>query len=573
MIDNRKAIMIALVVLVGALGLRLVNCNRGMWGDEITTCWVSSLPIPHIVEERLAHNHLPTYFVLMHLWTKAVGVTKLTLRLPSIVPGALAVAAFFLICARRFPVGLSLFATTLFCLNSNQLFVSQSSRMYGLTVLLEVLFFGCFLRDLRKPSWKRYLSYATTVIAGCSLHLLFLQMAAVAAAMITWERLVWARSRRETRDVGVAFDVAHGPSGQDSRTSAGPPGSLARDLVRYLFPFSVGVVLMMVWVTQAGLVQRGHEVTPKLAWLEIDSSPLPLARSDGSPARRRVVDPSRTMIRIPFGDTVYWEFLQRGWLKYGTRLGLWTLAGGLLWSAFRRIPSLGGKAHAVIYGAGSVSAGVDVLLALEQWRAIRFALLWVFVPPLTMTVGEILFAWVPGPQTRWLAGGAAAWALLLACGVWRFPWGVWGQRTVASAVVALSIFFAVAWLRHPGDGLPQAFAYWQAHASPGDKVFLVHRGYLERAMEIEGIPLPVEPLRSGTVLENTGPELARHLREFAPDGNQVWVLNYVSPPEQVLEEAFTLLSPIWRADLLFRCVRCSVYRLSPIPTNSNNSLR
>ena len=93
-----------------------------------------------------------------------------------------------------------------------------------------------------------------------------------------------------------------------------------------------------------------------------------------------------------------------------------------------------------------------------------------------------------GAQPRWLGGAAAAWALLLACGVCRFPGPVWSRRAMLVTVVALSGFFALAWLRYPGDGLPQAFAYWRAHASPEDKVFLVHRGYLEHAMEIEGSP-------------------------------------------------------------------------------------
>ena len=35
MMDKRKVILVALAVLAGALALRLVNCNRGMWGDEM----------------------------------------------------------------------------------------------------------------------------------------------------------------------------------------------------------------------------------------------------------------------------------------------------------------------------------------------------------------------------------------------------------------------------------------------------------------------------------------------------------------------------------------------------------
>jgi hypothetical protein len=60
MTTHRKAILMALAVLAGALALRFINCNRGMWGDEITTSWILRMPPERIVEERLAHNHLPT---------------------------------------------------------------------------------------------------------------------------------------------------------------------------------------------------------------------------------------------------------------------------------------------------------------------------------------------------------------------------------------------------------------------------------------------------------------------------------------------------------------------------------
>jgi hypothetical protein len=88
--------------------------------------------------------------------------------------------------------------------------------------------------------------------------------------------------------------------------------------------------------------------------------------------------------------------------------------------------------------------------------------------------------------------------------------------------------------------------------------------YLEHAMEIEGVPLPREPLHSGAVLDNTGPELAQHLREFGPGNVPVWVLYYQGPRKEIVEEAFALLSPDWRAELVFNCTATSVYRLSPV---------
>ena len=540
--------VLALAVLLGALGLRLVNCQRGMWGDEITTFWVSHLPADRIVEERLVHNHLPTYFLLMHAWTAAVGAGKFTLRLPSIIPGAVAVAAFFLICARRFPLRLSLLAAALLALNATQLFVSQSARMYGLTGLLEVLFFGCLLADREAPSRTRYLAYAAVVVAGCSLHLLFLELAAVAAILILWEARTLAPPGTAGADAGAI-----------------PPKRLARILIRYLAPFLFGGLLMAVWANHAAMISPGQGTGPEISWMNVESTPLPLGRPRETPPRRRVVDPLRTMIRIPFGDTVYSAVLQTGWPKYAARIGLGILAGGLAWAAFRRRRFAGVQPGAASADAARCAAqGVDSGLRPEQLRALRFALLWALVPPLTVLAGEMAWPWVPGLQLRWLAGGTAAWALLLAGGVCRLPGPAWRRRAALVTVLALSAYFASTWLRYPGDGLPQACAYWRAHAAPGDKVFLAHRGYLEQAMEIEQVPLPPESLRSGAVLDDTAPELAQRLREFAAGAAPVWVLHYQGPRKEILEQAFALLAPGWRADLVFECTATSVYRLTPV---------
>jgi hypothetical protein len=565
MTTHRKAILMALAVLAGALALRLINCNRGMWGDEITTSWISRMPPERIVEERLAHNHLPTYFLLMRLWTDAVGTSKFTLRLPSIIPGAITVAAFFLICARRFPPGLALLAATLLGLNSTHLFISQSSRMYGLTVLLEVLFFGCLLAELRAPSWKRYAGYAAIVVAGCVLHLLFLQMAAITAVLIIWEARTATRKHPARDAANAGSEFSRRANGGGACTPSVAPKPLVKTLIRYLSPFLLGGVLMIVWVNHAAIIPQKHGKGPEISWLNVDNTPLPLGRVRDTPARRRVVDPLRTMIRIPFGDTLYCAVLQQGWPKYAARIGLWMIAGGLLWAAFRRVRSpVGGKVAVAAADSDFAVQGLDSFSNGEQRLAMRFALLWVLVPPLTLFVGEMLWPWVPGPQPRWLGGAAAAWALLLACGVCRFPGPVWSRGAMLVTVVSLSGFFALAWLRYPGDGLPQAFAYWRAHASPEDKVFLVHRGYLEHAMEIEGVPLPPEPLHSGVVLDDTGPELAQHLREFGAGNVPVWVLHYQGPRKEIVEEALALLPTGWRVELVFNCTATSVYRLSPV---------
>jgi len=558
---RRKVIWIALALLLGALAVRMVNCRRGILADEITTYWVSRLPESRIVEERLAHNHLPTYFLLMRQWLSLVGVSELTLRLPSIISGAVAVAALFLICARRFSLSVSLLAAALFGLNATHLFVSQWARMYALTTLLEVLLFGLLLSDLRRPSARRLLAYAAVVIAGCCLHLLFLQMAAIVCGLLLWERWLTARSRRQPIEEPSSRTATPSPAPATFTTRPDQPRSLTADLVRYLSPFALGAVLLLVWFNHAQTLNPGDaQIDTQLPWLDVQTSPIPLQAENLKPPRHQVADPSRVVLRVAFGDFSYWPFLQSGWPKYLMRSTLYALAALLLWAAFRAGPGMG----AGVKDVGRVLA--DRSSSQDEGRALRFAVLWAVLPPLLMVVGAMTFAWVPAPAPRWLIGTGAAWALLFAFGVSRITSGTWPRRWAAGVLLSASVFIAWGALRNGGDGLREAFAYWRAHAGPKEKVFLAHRGYLEQAMQFEGITLPPESLRAGTVLDYySGPDAVNKLVAFADGDSPIWILHYRFPPGTVLKEAFSLMSSSWRTELAFECRACSVYRLSRIP--------
>lgn len=562
MLGRQKALLIALVILLVAFALRLVNCQRGMWGDEITTFWVLRLPLADLVPERLAHNHLPTYFLLLRQWTALMGDSTLSMRFPSILAGALTVAVFFLVCVRRFPRDVSLLAASFLALNSTHLFVSQSSRMYGLTALLEVLFFACFLRDWAGPSWKSYLGYGAVAVAGCSMHLLFLQMAAVVVLFIFWEKLASARRVRRTLaegSTGAAFEADAEARGNRLARSAPLP---ARATLRYLVPFVVGAGLFGLWATQSQVAASVRQTTGKSAWLDVNSTPLPLKVPGPTPAKHRVVDPSRTMARIPLGDPAHWRFLQLRGPKYLARAVVFMAAGWALWSAFRTLRKSGTLLDVSDHGAARGWLPTEHPPCLDQLQALRLAVLWILVPPLLVLTAQMAFVWVPALQARHLAGATAPWALLMGCATFRLRHGSRARRAVTCAALGLAAFFAVGWLRYAGDGLPQAFTHWRNQARPADKVFLVHRGYWEKCLEAEGIPLPPESLRGGTSLNISGPDLASRLRDFAKDDPLVWLLHYYAPSTQALQQAFAILANDWRVSLDDEFNACSVYRLT-----------
>ncbi len=86
--------------LAFALALRLFRLDAApLWLDETETAIWSTLSYDQVVQTILSRipfgrydpKHLPLYFLLVHAWTKIVGLSPWLLRLPSVVLSVLAV--------------------------------------------------------------------------------------------------------------------------------------------------------------------------------------------------------------------------------------------------------------------------------------------------------------------------------------------------------------------------------------------------------------------------------------------------------------------------------------------------
>lgn len=165
--QRRDWLIIAGLTLL-ALVLRLYRLeHRSLWTDEFHTLAALQMPLPDLVRNRIAAGHLPTYFILMKLWTQAAGLSDWALRFPSAVTGALLVpAAAFM--ARPFASrGCVLALAGVACLNGAALWAGQEARMYALLTVTATLCHGFYLRTLRAPgkaaNWIGY--YAMLLIS------------------------------------------------------------------------------------------------------------------------------------------------------------------------------------------------------------------------------------------------------------------------------------------------------------------------------------------------------------------------------------------------------------------------
>src|SRR3989338_1092025 len=94
----RKKKMIWLILLLGLI-LRLISLNQSLWLDEaINTLAVKNYSFFNLITEYAkADFHPPGWFITLWFWTKLAGYSEISVRIPSVLFGALAIWFTYLI--------------------------------------------------------------------------------------------------------------------------------------------------------------------------------------------------------------------------------------------------------------------------------------------------------------------------------------------------------------------------------------------------------------------------------------------------------------------------------------------
>jgi len=161
------------LLTVGALALRLVGLNKGLWFDEILTLVrYVRLPLEELLFSNHGRNNHILYSALANLSVSFFGESAWSLRLPAALFGAATVpAAYYLglqLSSRR-----EAFLAAMFLLGSyHHIWFSQNARGYSGVLLTAVLLSIILIRMLQgpKPPWTVVAAYATTAILGMWLH-------------------------------------------------------------------------------------------------------------------------------------------------------------------------------------------------------------------------------------------------------------------------------------------------------------------------------------------------------------------------------------------------------------------
>jgi uncharacterized membrane protein len=116
-----------------------------------------ALPAREMVLERLSRGHFPLYFLILKAAVAvAGGAGEASLRLPSVIFYALAVASFWFAATRLLAPRTAMLAVTMLALNALALRQATEARMYTLVLLLSVWATLAYLRGLGDDTRRRW---------------------------------------------------------------------------------------------------------------------------------------------------------------------------------------------------------------------------------------------------------------------------------------------------------------------------------------------------------------------------------------------------------------------------------
>jgi uncharacterized membrane protein len=136
---RRRTHVIILLIMVGALALRLIHANADFWFDEIITLQLYVRPpLEQVISTYIANNHVLNS-ILAHFLISSLGEAPWVVRLPAIAFGVASVWTFWMVASDvwRSPAGL--LGTGLFALSYYGIYFSQNARGYSVFLFFALL--------------------------------------------------------------------------------------------------------------------------------------------------------------------------------------------------------------------------------------------------------------------------------------------------------------------------------------------------------------------------------------------------------------------------------------------------
>lgn len=478
---------------------------------------------------RFAFGHLPTYFLFLKTWCIPFDVSKLAIRLPSVLAGAISASLVTGLSSKWLPQRAAIFAGILIALNGIGIEVSQSARMYSINGMLEILFFFSLLNLLTQSTRRYWIIYFVVVLLGCLSHLLFIRLAAVAFLVVLYFRVT---------------KFAKVPSSR-------------RTMFLLILPFACCLLLIF-----AGQQYNGRTADSRIAYFETLETELNTDSPSPPPLPVPKKPPASDMLQeqMPQSHIEFARLLNLPMGRYelviadnnnvlscfvGSLILITTI--GLIFVAFKGVRPQ------------ATNPPDDHLPQLLQGAL----LIWCVTP----CVINILLGFIkPAPvlMESYVFGSTFGVNILMAYGLWRISYLLHAYRRVLlEGILCLAfVFIAGATLLHKGEGQKQCLQVWQK-ANANEKIYFMHAGYWLTSFEAEKVAIPPQEMIGGTALPLLKPSnVAKRLEQFAGNSDTFWLFHFYSLPPTQLAELLHQMNDNWNTDTVHSYEDSSLYLFS-----------
>ena len=144
-----------IIILILALGLRLIGIDQSLWLDEAISANVAKMPIGEIVKNfSVGDFHPPIFYWFLDLWTKTFGSNVVILRFSSVLFSLITIYFVYLIGKKIKNEKIGILAALFLAINPLFVYYSQELRMYSMATMWLIIGFYYFVKIKSKKYLK-----------------------------------------------------------------------------------------------------------------------------------------------------------------------------------------------------------------------------------------------------------------------------------------------------------------------------------------------------------------------------------------------------------------------------------
>jgi mannosyltransferase len=170
---SRQAIAGGTIVLllIVACWLRATSLRDELWIDELHTAWTVTDELRDVAPRAMIGNQSPLFYWPYWAWVRIAGQNEVTLRLPLLLCGLLAIAGVFaLVWRNTTSLAAAVAAALWLTLHDDAIFYAVEARLYAAVQLVGLLHAWLFASLLKIPTLRKRIAWIILGIVLLHLH-------------------------------------------------------------------------------------------------------------------------------------------------------------------------------------------------------------------------------------------------------------------------------------------------------------------------------------------------------------------------------------------------------------------